>query len=334
MFVRVISRLVLGFVCLLSTAGCSFALAAEFEWKLFTFFGVNDMAANLHRTFAEDLTNATNGRLKVTVYAGGELPYKISDVLRVVASDQVQLGDITPGAHLGEMPGTNIFDVPFVCTSLAGFGRAVEAARPVIDGVLKDKFDIVALLHWTMPPQELWLSKSPASIDDIKGSKLRMWSRMHVGMLDRLGAVGVTVSAAEVVAALDRKVIDGAITATIPAMDWRLYDSAKYGYLLNFQMGHQLIGANGAEFRKLPPDLQAIVLAKSKEWQGRYLKAVEEADLAAQARFKEKGGVLIEPTAADIARARVLMQPVLDQWAKDYGPTGQQLLTAVSEACK
>src|SRR5262249_40434424 len=159
-----------------------------------------------------------------------------------------------------------------------GFAKAVEAARPTIDTLLKDKFDIVTLLHWTMPPQQLWLSKNPTSIDDVKGNKLRMWSRMHVGMLERLGAVGVTVSAAEVVAAIDRKVIDGAITATIPAVDWRLYDNAKYGYLLSFQMGHQLIGVNGAEFRKLPPDLQAIVMTKAKEWQGRYLKAVEEAD--------------------------------------------------------
>jgi TRAP-type C4-dicarboxylate transport system substrate-binding protein len=310
------------------------AAAADFEWKLFTFFGVNDMPSNLHRTFAEDLTKATNGRLKVTVYAGGELPYKISDVLRIVASNQVQAGDIVPGGHLGEMPGLNVFDVPFVCTSLPGFAKAVEAARPTIDGFLRDKFDIVTLLHWTMPPQQLWLSKNPTSIDDVKGGKFRMWSRMHVGMLERLGAVGVTVSAAEVVAALDRKVIDGAITATIPAVDWRLYDNAKYGYLLSFQMGHQLIGVNGAEFRKLPADLQAIVLAKAGEWQPRYLKAIEEADQAARTRFKEKGGVLVDPTAADLVRAKTLMQPILDQWAKDNGTAAQQLVGAVSEACK
>ncbi len=320
-------------ISLLSVAFVSPAAAADFEWKLFTFFGVNDMPSNLHRTFAEDLTKATNGRLKVTVYAGGELPYKISDVLRVVASNQVQAGDIVPGGHLGEMPGLNVFDVPFVCTSMSGFAKAVEAARPTIDGFLKEKFDIVSLLHWTMPPQQLWLSKNPASIDDVKGGKFRMWSRMHVGMLEKLGAVGVTVSAAEVVAALDRKVIDGAITATIPAVDWRLYDNAKYGYLLSFQMGHQLIGVNGAEFRKLPADLQAIVLAKSREWQGRYIKAIEEADMAARGRFKEKGGVLVEPAAADVARARTLMRPILDQWAKDNGENAQKLMTAVSAAC-
>ena len=320
-------------VGLVALAGASRANAADFEWKLFTFFNVNDMPTNFHRQFAEDLTKATNGRLKVTVYAGGELPYKISDVLRVVAGNQVQLGDISPGAHLGEMPGMNVFDVPFACTSMEGFAKAVNAARPTIDGYLKDKYDVVTLLHWTMPAQQLWLSKKPQSLDDIKGNKLRMWSRMHTGMLQKLGATGVTVTAAEVVAALDRKVIDGAITATIPAYDWRLYDNAKYGYLLSFQMGHQLIGVNGAEFRKLPADLQKIVLDKSAEWQVRYIKAIEDADLAARARFKDKGGDLVEPAAADRKKARELMQPILEQWAKENGEIAQKLLTTVSNAC-
>src|SRR2546423_1898107 len=97
---------------LLLSCGALPALAAEIEWKFFTFFGVNDMPTNLHRSFAEDLTKATNGRLKISVYAGGELPYKISDVLRAVATNQVQAGDIVPGGHLGEMPGMNVFDLP------------------------------------------------------------------------------------------------------------------------------------------------------------------------------------------------------------------------------
>lgn len=318
----------------LTIAGAARASAADYEWKLFTFFGVNDMPTKFHREFAEDVAKATNGRLKITVLAGGELPYKISDVLRVVATDQVQAGDISPGAHLGEMPGMNVFDLPFVCTSLPAFERGIVAAAPTIDSFLKDKFDIVTLLHWTMPGQQIWINRKPTSIDDIKGSKLRMWSRMHVEMLERLGASGVTISAAEVVTALDRGVVDGAITATIPAYDWRLYDNAKYGLMLNFQLGHQLIGVNGSEFRKLPPDLQKIVLDKGKEWQAKYIQAIMGADNAARKRFIEKGGVLIDPTPADIEKARAELRPMLDKWAKDNGPVSQEMLTKVSAACK
>jgi TRAP-type C4-dicarboxylate transport system substrate-binding protein len=185
-----------------------------------------------------------------------------------------------------------------------------------------------------MPGQQIWLSKKPSSIADIKGNKIRMWSRMHVEMLDRLGASGVTISAAEVVTAVDRGVVDGAITATIPANDWRLYNNAKYGFMLSFQLGHQLLGVNGAEFRKLPADVQKIVMDKVNEWRPKYIEAINDADNAARKTFVEKGGTLVEPSAADIAKARELLQPMLDKWAKDNGATSQELLTKVAAACK
>lgn len=329
-----IRRSLIGIIAALSVMHVLPAAAADFEWKLYTFFGVNDMPTNFHRKFAEDLTKATNGRLKITVLAGAELPYKMPDVLRATATDQVQIGDISPGGHLGEMPGMNVFDLPFLCTSLPAFARGVEVAAPIIDKLLKDKFDVIGLIHWTMPGQQIWLSKKPSSIADIKGNKIRMWSRMHVEMLDRLGASGVTVSAAEVVTAVDRGVVDGAITATIPATDWRLYNNAKYGFMLSFQLGHQLLGVNGAEFRKLPPDLQKIVMDTAKEWRPKYIQAIADADNAARKLFVEKGGTLIEPSAADIAKARETLQPMLDKWAKDNGAVSQEMLTKVAAACK
>jgi hypothetical protein len=39
-----------GLVFILSLAGISSAATADYEWKMFTFFGVNDMPTNLHRT--------------------------------------------------------------------------------------------------------------------------------------------------------------------------------------------------------------------------------------------------------------------------------------------
>ena len=62
--------------------------AADAEWKFYTYFAANDKPTALHRAFAEDVTKATGGKLKITVYSSGELPYKASDVLRTVASGE------------------------------------------------------------------------------------------------------------------------------------------------------------------------------------------------------------------------------------------------------
>ena len=74
-------------ICALFAASAASALltqpltAADAEWKFYTYFAANDKPTALHRALAEDVTKATGGRLKITVYSSGELPYKASDVL-------------------------------------------------------------------------------------------------------------------------------------------------------------------------------------------------------------------------------------------------------------
>jgi TRAP-type transport system periplasmic protein len=309
------------------------AQSADYEWKFFTYFGVSDLPTNLHRAFAEDLTKATNGRLKVTVYAGGELPYKFSDVLRLVATNQVQMGDLAVGLNVGELPGLNVFDLPFLCTSYDGFFKALETSGPVVADSLKDKFGIGSLVQWTMPPQQIWLNRPIEQIDELKGRKIRIWSRMHADMLQLFGGTGVTITAAEVTTALERRIADGAITAAIPAYDWRFYDVAKTGYMLNFQMSHQIVAVNNAELGKLPEEIRTIVLAKSREWVPKYRQMIEEGEVAAKQKLVEKGEKLVEPAAQDIAKARTVTRPLWDAWAKDGGPVAQNLLAKSTQAC-
>ncbi|MCK6449380.1 MAG: TRAP transporter substrate-binding protein DctP [Alphaproteobacteria bacterium] len=309
------------------------AAAAEFEWKFFTYFGANDLPTATHRAFAEDLGKATNGRLKVTVYAGGELPYKFSDVLRVVATNQVQMGDLAVGLNVGELPGLNVFDLPFLCTSFATFFEAAGKVSPTVETALHEKFGIGSLIHWTMPPQQIWLNQPIKKIDELKGRKIRNWSRLHVDMLQMFGASAATITAAEVTTALERRVVDGAITAAVPAYDWKFYEVAKYGYMLDFHMSHQIVAVNQAELRKLPADMQAAIRAKSAEWAPKYRKAIEDAEAAARKRLVEKGEILVTPTPEDNARARSLTKTIWENWAKQGGAVAQKLLADVSPIC-
>lgn len=318
---------------LVGLAASGAARAADYEWKFFTYFGGNDLATNMHRAFAEDLTKATNNRLKVTVYSAGELPYKFSDVLRIVSTNQVQMGDLAPGLNVGELPGLNVFDLPFLCTSFDTFFNAAATAGPTVDQVLQSKYGIGSLITWTMPPQQIWLNQPIQKIEDLKGRKIRNWSRMHVDMLQLFGASAATITAAEVTVALERRVVDGAITAAVPAYDWKFYDVAKYGYMLNFQMAHQVVAVNSAELRKLPADLQKIVRDKSQEWTPKYRKTIEEGEAAARKKLADRGEILISPTAGDIQRARSLTKPLWQAWAKQGGAVSQTLLTQAIAAC-
>jgi TRAP-type C4-dicarboxylate transport system substrate-binding protein len=312
----------------------SAALAqAPIEWRFFTYFPVNDKPAQSNRAFAEDVLKATNGRLKITVFAAGELPYRAPDVVKAVATNQIQMGDVAVGFAAGDVPELNVLSLPFLCSSYDQFDRAMESVKPVADDVFQKKFGITVAMHWTMPPQNFWLNKPVVKLEDVKGMKIRSWNPEQVEMMKLLGGSAVSITSAEVIPALERKVIDGAITSALSANDWRAYDIVKGGYMVNMTMGHQVMMINAEELAKLPTELRTTLVAKGREWAAKYRTMSETGDVEARRNLQANRVALTEPAADDVARARAMLRPLWDQWAQKHGDTGKRLLDASMKAC-
>ena len=67
-----------------------------------------------------------------------------------------------------------------------------------------------------------------------------------------VGGSGVTINPAEVIPSLQRRVVDGAFTAAVPALDWKINEVAAFGYLLNLTLSHQAVAVNEAALAELP----------------------------------------------------------------------------------
>ncbi len=328
---KLIRSVLLG--CIASTWALAANAQAPVEWRFFTYFPTNDKPAQLNRAFAEDVTKATGGRLKITVLAAGELPFKAPDVPRVVSTNQVQMGDVALGFIAGDLPDLNVLQLPFLCTTYEQFDKALPAVAPTAEAELKRKFGLTVGIHWTMPPQNMWLNRPVAKLEDLKGMKVRAWNPEQVEMMKRLGGSAVSITSAEVIPALERKVIDGAITSALSANDWKAFEIVKTGYMVNLTMGHQVMLVNSAELAKLSADVRDILQAKMREWTPKYRQMSEEGDQAARRNLVANKVTLLEPSADDKRRARDLMQPMWADWAKANGPVAQRLLDGASKAC-
>lgn len=328
-------RLVLAGVVAALASGwtVSTADAQSTNWQFFTYFPANDKPAQLNREFAADVTEATDGRLSITVFAAGELPYRAPDVLKAVAGNQVQMGDVALGFASGDVPQLNVLSMPFLCTSYEEFEAAIGIVAPEVEQDLADRFGVDVAIHWTMPPQNLWLNREIDALDDISGLKVRTWNPEQVEMIQLLGGSPVSITSAEVIPALERQVIDGAITSALSANDWRAYETLKTGYMANFTMGHQVMMVNAEALAALPDDVREIFLEKAEEWTPKYLEMAREGDEAARQNLVANGVTLIEPDADEIARARERMQPLWTEWASEHGSTAQTLLEKTREAC-
>ncbi|MDP3252186.1 MAG: TRAP transporter substrate-binding protein DctP [Hydrogenophaga sp.] len=325
-------RILKGVTILVAATISSYATAAT-EWKFFTYFPVNDKPAQLNRDFAQDVFNATEGKLRIRVMAAGELPFKAPDVLRAVATNQVQMGDVAIGFLAGELPALNVLQLPFLCTSYPQFDRAIAAVAPIAEEEVQKRYKVSIGMHWTMPPQNIWLNRTVEGIGDLKGLKVRAWNPEQVEMMKRLGGNAISITSAEVIPALERRVIDAAITSALSANDWKAYDIVKTGYLVNMTMGHQIMLINDAQMQALEPGVRATLQAKLKEWTPKFRAMSEQGEMAARANLQAHKVTLKEASAQDLRQARALMEPAWNEWASRHGPVAQQLLSAVRTGC-
>jgi TRAP-type C4-dicarboxylate transport system substrate-binding protein len=309
------------------------ARSAEVEWRYFTYFPVNDKPAQLTRAFADDVEKATNGRLKIKVFAAGELPYKAPDVVKAVATNQVHMGDVAVGFASGDLPELNVLSLPFLCTSYNQFDKAIAAISATVDETFAKKFGVKVAVHWTMPPQNFWLNRPIGGFADLKGLKVRTWNPEQVAMIRLLEGSPVSINSAEVIPALERRVIDGAITSALSANDWRAYEIVKTGYLANVTMGHQVMMINEAELAKLPADLRDTLLKKTQDWTAKYAAMSREGDEEARKNLAANKVTLVEPKSEDREKARAMLRPMWDEWATKHGSIGRTLLERAMAAC-
>ena len=303
------------------------------EWRFFTYFPTNDKPAQLNRTFAEEVAQATGGRLRIRVFSAGELPYRAQDVVRAVATGQVQMGDVAVGFASGDIPEANVLAMPFLCDSYESFDRALPTVAPAVDELLRTKFGIEVAIHWTMPPQNIWLNRPVTTLAQLRGLKVRTWNPEQVEMMRLLGGSPISITSAEVIPALERRTIDAAITSALSASDWRAYDIVRTGFMANITMGHQVMMVNGEAVRRLPADVQQALRAKFRDFAPRFAAMSRQGDEEARANLRANRVTLVEPQPADIAAAREALRPLWNGWAERNGATGRRLLDAAVAAC-
>lgn len=304
------------------------------EWKYYTFNQANDNITKTHREFATAVREATGGRLNITVFGAGELPYSAPDMLKSVATNQIQMADIAFGLSAGDVPELNVLSLPFLCASYEGFDAALPAIKKVADKVLNEKFGLTAAVHFTPPPQNLWSSRPITTLGDFKGLKVRTWNPAQVSMMRALGGSPVSINPKEVITSLQRKVIDAVITGSLSANDWRAYDVLKNGYLLNISMGHMAMIINNDELNKLPEDVRKILLDTAAASTSRYRQMSELGGEAAVKNLIKNGVVMASPTAADLSAAQEMVRPIWNEWATANGEVGKTLLQGALDSCK
>ncbi|NEU32126.1 hypothetical protein GN156_15330 [bacterium LRH843] len=303
------------------------------EWNLVSFVGLQHPMGAFLAEFAEDLTERTDGRLSVTALPPGELPYAVSEYLRVTGEGSVEISDSFLPFHSGDLSIAAISDLPLLITSFDEAKVAIdEVMMPYIEEELKDHG--TKLLFWyPWPEQNIWGKGDPVTeISDLANLKLRTQSPEQSSFLVELNANPVALDSPEIPSAVSTGVIDGVITASLNIMGSQWHEFTDWGFFINFLIPPSYIVVNEEAYESLPEDIQGIVDAVSAEYQeklGAHISQIEN-DYKEQL-INEHEIEIIDATDEQMNELLSRFSPYWDEWASKQEPHVQEVLQKVRD---
>jgi TRAP-type C4-dicarboxylate transport system substrate-binding protein len=169
-----------------------------------------------------------------------------------------------------------------------------------------------------------------ASLDDLKGKRIRINNDSQAAALEKLGAVPVAMQITQIVNGISSGKIDAAAVSLSPLVDYGISRVTSYHYLLETSGAPLALVMNRSRFESLPRAAQQIIRRYSGEWAAnRFTEAYEAADHQAleQLRSEPKRKVVV-PSPVDAKRAQVAFHAVMDTFIAG-SPRNQNLLKAV-----
>lgn len=280
--------------------------------------------------WTERLPELTDGQMTAQLTSFDQMGIAGADVYRMLGDGVFDVGATVADYTVGDAPELEGLDVPLIATDAAEAQAMVEAARPMVEDIMRDRFGAQVLGIAPYPPQVVFCRGAVASLADLQGKKVRGSGRMTTKLLEALGAEGINIAFSEVPGSLERGVIDCAVTGAgsgYSAGWWEVSD-----HLLTLPLGGWdpvVIAMNADRFDGLSADQQVMLVdAVAEGLEGPAWQAAQgglEGDIAcltgdASCAGSRAAMTVVEASDEDLAQAReILLAEVLPDWAARAG---------------
>jgi TRAP-type C4-dicarboxylate transport system substrate-binding protein len=163
--------------------------------------------------FWEDtLPAASGGDIEVALTTHNQMGLGLGDIYRLLGDGVYDVAMTVGDYAVADAPELEGLDVPLLALSADEARAMSEAAKPMVSDIFANRFNSHVLAIAPYPPQIVFCNAEIAGLSDLAGLKVRASGRMTAKFLEALGAEGVNVSFSEVPGALQKGVVDCAVT--------------------------------------------------------------------------------------------------------------------------
>lgn len=309
------------------------AHAADFTMRISHQFPPPHHLSPVIVKWAAEIKENSKGRIDTQVF-GASQAYKPQQNFAAVAKGQIEAALAVNFQWGRTIPEMNITTMPYAITALSVMKKwpGSEAAK-FLEAKLEEKG--VKNVAWFMITNVSVFTSSTKPLikpEDFKGVKIRGLNPIADTGLVAMGASPSPIPGDQVYQALQTKVIDAGVTDVSAAYSRKYFEVQKYATVtpLFSVLVHAYV--NPEWWKKLPADLQKVVLEASARGEAASVEASTKAASAAPKQLAEKGMQVHIHTDAEIEAMKKAMQPAFAAaWEKATGADGKKLLDLVNK---
>lgn len=315
----------------LASLSLAFALSAapavaQVKWDMPTGYGVSSYQTQNVQQFAQEVEQATGGKLKITVHPGGSL-YKANEIKRAVQTGQTQAGEFILSGAANENPLFGVDSIPFLATSYTQARKLSDASRPALDKLLAGQgMKLLFLSPW--PPQGLYSSKPIESVADLRRTKMRAYNPATSRIAELVGAQPTTIQLAELPQALATGTVENFLTSSASGVESKLYEHVSHFYDVAAWLPKNGIVVNRKAFDALDKPTQDAVLQAAAAAEARGWRISEEKNREYMRELLDRGMKVARPSETLRKELLSIGARMTDEWLKTAGAEGQAVIDA------
>ncbi|EDP61976.1 putative transport protein [alpha proteobacterium BAL199] len=206
--------------------------------------------------WTQKISKDSNGQVTADYNNQDILGIKDFSLLRLTQAGvaDVGVGDISKMA--GDDPVFEGCDLAGITTDIATARKACDVWKPVMAEAMEKKFNARLVALGNNPPIVFWCNKPITGLDDLKGLKVRVFNTTQSDFVSAVGATTVTMAFGEVVPALQRGVVDCALTGTLSGNTAGWPEVATHLYPLPVGWSIYYTAVNSASWNSWDPAVQ------------------------------------------------------------------------------
>jgi len=300
---------------------------AATNWDLPLAWPAGNYIVQSVQAWADRVHAETNGELHISLHPGGSLGFKGPEMISAIRDGLVPIGDVLLNQQTGENPIFGLESQPYLIAEFEDLQRFNKLFRPLLDDILA-QHNQKALFAIPWPQQQIFTKEPIASIDDMRGLRIRSSDKQATEIFQAAGMTPVQLPWGEVIPSLAAGAIHAVGTSSPSAVDGSFWELLKYAYPIRQTWNTNIVSVNLDAWKKLTPAQQETLARLGREMEPGFWQTARDTDAAMMAKLAANGMVMGEVSAelrAELARRTV---PLREAAIKRMGPKAQAVVDA------